>query len=72
MSVKVRFADFKTYTRAKSLDKITDSEPEIRRATFDCLNRFELKKKVRLIGFRISNLEKDEPPPSTLSLTQGT
>ncbi len=59
VTVKIRFTDFKTYTRAKSLDKFTDSEPEIRRAAFDCLNRFELKKKVRLIGFRISNLEKE-------------
>jgi DNA polymerase-4 len=58
VTVKVRFSDFKTYTRAKSLDQFTDSEPEIRRAAFDCLNRFELKKKVRLIGFRIGNLEK--------------
>jgi DNA polymerase IV len=59
VTVKVRFADFKTYTRAKTLDKFTDSEPEIRRAAFECLNRVELKKKVRLIGFRISNLEKE-------------
>jgi DNA polymerase-4 len=60
VTVKVRFIDFKTYTRAKSLDKSTDSEPEIRRAAFECLGRFELqKKKVRLIGFRISNLEKE-------------
>ena len=65
VTVKIRFNDFRTYTRAKSLDKFTDSEPEIRRAAFDCLNRFELKKKVRLIGFRISNLEKEEQPPST-------
>jgi DNA polymerase-4 len=58
VTVKVRFNDFKTYTRAKSLDEFTDSEPEFRLAAFDCLNRFELKKRVRLIGFRISNLKK--------------
>jgi len=58
VTVKVRFADFKTYTRAKTLDEFTNSEPQIRRAAFDCLGRFELKKKVRLIGVRISNLEK--------------
>jgi DNA polymerase-4 len=58
VTVKVRFNNFKTYTRAKSLDEFTDSEPEIRRAAFDCLSRFELKKKVRLIGFRVSNLKK--------------
>jgi DNA polymerase-4 len=60
VTVKVRFSDFKTYTRAKSVDEFTDSEPEIRRVAFDCLNRFELKRKIRLIGFRISNLKKVE------------
>ena len=59
VTVKVRFTDFKTYTRAKTLDQFTDSEPEIRRAAFECLGRLELKKKVRLIGFRISNFEKE-------------
>ncbi len=58
VTVKVRFTDFKTYTRSKTLDEFTDSESEIRRAAFDCLGRFELKRKVRLIGFRISHLEK--------------
>jgi DNA polymerase-4 len=65
VTVKMRFNDFKTYTRAKSLDEFTDSEPEIRRAAFDCLGRFELKKKVRLIGVRISNLEKVETEDRT-------
>jgi DNA polymerase-4 len=58
VTVKVRFMDFKTYTRAKTLAKFTDLEGEIRKAAFNCLGRFELKKKVRLIGVRISNLEK--------------
>ena len=58
VTVKVRFNDFTTHTRAKTLDKFTDLEGEIRKAAFDCLGRFELKKKVRLIGVRISNLEK--------------
>ena len=58
VTMKVRFTDFKTYTRAKTLLEFTDSEAEIRRAAFDCLGRVELKRKVRLIGVRISNLEK--------------
>ena len=60
VTVKIRFTDFETYTRSKTLDEFTDSEPEIRRAAFECLGRFELKRKVRLIGFRISHLEKVE------------
>jgi DNA polymerase-4 len=62
VTVKVRFSDFKTYTRAKTLGESTDSLEEIRRAAFDCLKRFELKKKVRLIGVRIGNLAPKTSP----------
>ena len=62
VTVKIRFNDFKTYTRAKTLSGHTDSEEEVRKAAFDCLGRLELRKKVRLIGVRISNLEKSSPP----------
>jgi DNA polymerase-4 len=58
VSMKIRFNDFKTYTRAKTLSRHTDSEEEVRKAAFDCLRRIELKKKVRLIGVRVSHLEK--------------
>ncbi len=56
VTVKVRFSDFKTYTRAKTLTESTDSLEDIRRAAFDCLGRFDLKKRVRLIGVRIGTL----------------
>jgi DNA polymerase-4 len=58
VTIKVRFSDFKTYTRAKTLPELTDSEEQIRRAAFECLKRLELKRKVRLLGVRISHLEK--------------
>jgi len=58
VTVKIRFNNFKTYTRAKTLTQYTDSEEEIRRAGFDCLGRVEIKKKVRLIGVRVGNLKK--------------
>lgn len=58
VSLKIRFNDFKTYTRAKTLSRHTDSEEEIRKAAFDCLGKIELKKKVRLIGVKVSHLEK--------------
>ena len=54
VTVKMRFSDFKTLTRAKTLQAYSDSLEEIRRAAFDCLNRFELKKRVRLVGVRLS------------------
>ncbi len=58
VTLKIRFNDFKTYTRAKTLSGHTDSEEEVRKAVFDCLRRVELKKKVRLIGVRVSYLKK--------------
>ena len=58
VTLKVRFSDFKTYTRAKTLNEPTDSIEEIRKAAFGCLKRIELKMKVRLIGVRITQFEK--------------
>lgn len=58
VTVKVRFSDFKTYTRAKTLPEPTDELNEIRKAAFECLGRLDLTKKVRLIGMRLSGLEK--------------
>jgi len=59
VTVKLRFSDFKTQTRAKTLPVYNDSPEEIRKAAFDCLNRFEIKKKVRLVGVRLSGFEKE-------------
>jgi len=58
VTVKVRFNDFETHTRAKTLAEPTDLPDTVRKAAFDCLNRIELKKRVRLIGVRVGNLEK--------------
>jgi len=68
VTIKVRFRDFKTYTRAKTLPEFTDSEEQIRRAAFECLQRLELKKEVRLLGVRISHLEKfsERSPDDTI------
>lgn len=56
--VKIRFSDFQTLTRAKTIDDYTDSEEYLRKAAFACLKRIDLNKRVRLIGVRASNLEK--------------
>ena len=58
VTVKIRFDDFTTFTRAKTMALASDSYDEIRKAAFECFNRIELKKKVRLIGMRMSNLQK--------------
>ncbi len=56
VTVKIRFSDFKTQTRATTLEDPTDSLEVIRKAAFYCLGRFELKKKIRLVGVRMSGL----------------
>jgi len=56
VTVKIRFSDFQTQTRAKTVDEPTDNLEVIRKVAFYCLNRFELKKKVRLVGVRIGGL----------------
>ena len=58
VTVKVRFSDFKTYTRARTLPEGTDSFEVIKGAAFECLGRVELKRRVRLVGVRVGNLEK--------------
>jgi DNA polymerase-4 len=58
VTIKIRFSDFETKTRAKTLTDYTDSEEEMRKAAFACLKRIDLNKRVRLIGVRASNLEK--------------
>jgi DNA polymerase-4 len=60
VTVKIRFSDFNTYTRAKTLDDFSDTLEIIRKAAFEALGRIELKKKVRLVGVRVSSLKKIE------------
>lgn len=58
VTIKIRFNDFKTYTRAKTMSGYTDSVDIIRKAAFEALGKMELKRKVRLIGVRVTNLRK--------------
>ncbi len=57
VTLKIRFDDFHTVTRACSLEKATASDEIIRKTAFSCLRRVELKRRVRLLGVRASNLE---------------
>jgi len=57
VTIKIRFDDFSTFTRSITLQEATQSEEEIRKAAFACLKRIALRKKVRLVGVRTTNLE---------------
>ncbi|WP_041585553.1 DNA polymerase IV [Syntrophus aciditrophicus] len=57
--LKIRYSDFRTVTRACSIDQAVGKEEEIRRMAFSCLKRVDLSgKKIRLVGVRVGRLEK--------------
>lgn len=58
VGIKIRFSDFETHTRERTLPEPTDSAKVIRKAAFECLGRLDLRKKVRLVGVRVGELEK--------------
>ncbi|HSB52371.1 MAG TPA: DNA polymerase IV [Dissulfurispiraceae bacterium] len=60
VTVKVRYSNFETHTRAKTLMQPSDSPEEFRTAALECLGRFDLRRKVRLIGFRASAFVKGD------------
>ncbi len=56
IGIKLRFEDFHTVTRDVTLTAHTADSAAIRRAAGECLRRVELKKKLRLLGVRVSTL----------------
>jgi DNA polymerase-4 len=62
VGIKLRFANFETHTRDKTLAEATDSEIAIRKAAFECLGRLDLRRKVRLLGVRVGALDRVGDP----------
>jgi len=58
VGIKLRFADFETHTREKTLPEPTDAEIAIRKAAFECLARLKLDRRVRLLGVRVGDLSR--------------
>ncbi len=56
IGVKLRFDDFRTVTRAKTLAAPTDDAAVIRRAAGECVKRVELSRRIRLLGVRVGAL----------------
>ena len=63
VGIKLRFSDFELVTRDRTLPVATDDPLEIRRAVFECLGRVELKRKVRLLGVRVTELRRGDEMP---------
>jgi DNA polymerase IV len=56
VGLKLRFEDFRTVTRACTLEVPTDDALAIRRAAGSCLKRVELDRRIRLLGVRVDAL----------------
>lgn len=56
IGIKLRYADFETLTRDRTLLEATDDPLVIRAAAVECLARVALGRKVRLLGVRVGSL----------------
>jgi DNA polymerase-4 len=77
IGLKLRYANFKTVTRDKTIPEPTQDAQAIRRAASDCLRRVPLERRIRLLGVRISGLCRAEdvvaqPPAAAEPSTEYT
>jgi DNA polymerase-4 len=74
VTLKIRLAPFRTYTRSKSLSETTNDPSTVKAVAVELLDRFEPDAPVRLVGVGVANLSsvEREPPseePSSPSAT---
>jgi len=74
IGLKLRYDNFKTVTRARTLDWPTDDPQAIRRAAGECLKRVPLDRRIRLLGVRAGALFAASavgagPPPDAVDAT---
>jgi len=58
IGLKLRYDNFKTVTRANTLEAPTRDPAAIRRAAGECLKRVPLERRIRLLGVRVGTLGK--------------
>jgi len=56
IGIKLRFDDFRTVTRDRTLPQPTDDAAVIRRTAGECLKRVDLTRRLRLLGVRVGTL----------------
>ena len=68
VGIKLRFADFATLTRDRTLAQPTDDSSVIAQAACECARRIQLDRPVRLLGVRVTDLTPGHasPPPASL------
>ncbi len=74
VGIKLRYDDFRTLTRDLTLPAATADPAEIRRAAGECLKRVPLERRLRLLGVRVTALDRKTdadralPPQAELML----
>jgi len=68
VGIKLRFADFETVTRDRTLSEPTNAAEVILRAALQCLQRVSLNREVRLLGVRVTELAPHSGQPEFLQL----
>lgn len=58
VTVKIKTYDFKSHTRSRTLKEHIRSTREIKKAAFDILDNYDIKKSIRLIGLSLSNISR--------------
>ncbi|WMW21444.1 DNA polymerase IV [Methanolobus mangrovi] len=67
VTLKVRFEDFRTYTRAKTLHAATTDKEAIRKTSLSLMEEFLGKGRFRLLGVGVTKLEKIDERQTCLS-----
>ncbi len=67
VTIKVRFEDFRTYTRAKTLHAATTDRETIRRTALELMQEFLGKGRFRLLGVGVTKLERIDERQTFLS-----
>lgn len=62
VGIKLRFADFKTVTRDRTVELPLDDPTAIRKVVFECLSRVALRRPIRLVGVRVGELSPADAP----------
>ena len=65
IGLKLRYDNFRTVTRDRTIAQPTQDAKAIRRAASECLKRVPLERRIRLLGVRISGLCRPEEAAAT-------
>jgi len=72
IGIKLRYGNFKTVTRDRTLDSPTQDPQAIRRAAGECLKRVPLERRIRLLGVRVAALTEASIAPVPVIAAEST